>query len=38
MTDFHKSVVYQCYFKSFYDTNGDGVGDLFRLQGDIHRV
>ena len=28
MTDFHKSVVYQCYFKSFYDTNGDGVGDL----------
>lgn len=28
MTDFHKSVVYQCYFKSFYDSNGDGVGDL----------
>nr|WP_297174629.1 alpha,alpha-phosphotrehalase [uncultured Agathobaculum sp.] len=28
MTDFHKSVVYQCYFKSFYDTDGDGVGDL----------
>ena len=28
MTDFHKSVVYQCYFKSFYDTNGDGFGDL----------
>ena len=28
MFDFHKSVVYQCYFKSFYDSNGDGVGDL----------
>ena len=28
MYDFHKSVVYQCYFKSFYDSNGDGVGDL----------
>ena len=28
MTDFHKSVVYQCYFKSFYDANGDGFGDL----------
>ena len=28
MTDFHKSVVYQCYFKSFYDTDGDGFGDL----------
>ena len=28
MTDFHKSVVYQCYFKSFYDTGGDGFGDL----------
>ena len=28
MYDFHKSVVYQCYFKSFYDSNDDGVGDL----------
>ena len=28
MYDFHKIVVYQCYFKSFYDSNGDGVGDL----------
>ena len=31
MYDFHKSVVYQCYFKSFYDSNGDGVGDLLSL-------
>lgn len=28
MTDFRKSVVYQIYPKSFYDTNGDGLGDL----------
>lgn len=28
MYDFRKSVVYQCYFKSFFDSNGDGVGDL----------
>lgn len=26
--DFKKSVVYQIYPKSFYDTNGDGLGDL----------
>ncbi|MDO4258427.1 MAG: alpha,alpha-phosphotrehalase [Actinomycetaceae bacterium] len=25
---FHDAVVYQIYPKSFYDTNGDGVGDL----------
>ena len=28
MTDFHKSVVYQCYFKSFYDANGDRIVTL----------
>ena len=28
MYDFRKSVVYQCYFKSFFDSDGDGVGDL----------
>ena len=28
MTDFRKSTVYQIYPKSFYDTNGSGLGDL----------
>ena len=28
MSDFKKSVVYQIYPKSFYDSNGDGFGDL----------
>ena len=28
MFDFRKSVVYQCYFKSFFDSDSDGVGDL----------
>lgn len=28
MKDFKHSVVYQIYPKSFYDTNGDGMGDL----------
>ena len=28
MIDFRKSTVYQIYPKSFYDTNGNGLGDL----------
>lgn len=35
MTDFKKSIIYQIYPKSFYDSNHDGVGDL---QGIIQKL
>lgn len=35
MADFKKSVVYQIYPKSFYDSNHDGLGDL---QGIIEKL
>ena len=35
MSSFRSSVVYQIYPKSFYDSNGDGVGDL---RGIIEKI
>lgn len=35
MTDLGKKVIYQIYPKSFYDSNGDGIGDL---RGIIEKI
>lgn len=30
------SVIYEIYPKSFYDTNGDGIGDLKGVEKNYH--
>lgn len=35
MSDFKNSVVYQIYVKSFFDSNGDGIGDLNGIRAKL---
>lgn len=38
MRNFKESVVYQIYIKSFYDSNGDGIGDLNGITQKLHHL
>lgn len=38
MADFRKSTVYQIYPKSFYDTDGDGLGDLKGVTAKLNYI
>ena len=38
MEYFGNKVVYQVYPKSFMDANGDGVGDLKGITGQLDRI
>lgn len=38
MADFKSSTVYQIYPKSFYDSNGDGVGDIRGIIGKLDYI